>query len=62
MVYLPLTPTTYPHILTNSIVINMDVSLKGSTLSQVRETLSPGTGGHNGPHPAPHHSRPYGIW
>ena len=32
MVYLPLTPTTYPHTLTNSMVIYMDVSLKGSTL------------------------------
>ncbi len=68
MVYLPLTPTTYPHTLTNSIVINIDASLKGSTLSQVRETLSPGTGGHTGyagghkgPHTAPHHPRPYGI-
>jgi hypothetical protein len=30
---LPLTPTTYPHSLTNSIVINMDMSLKGSTFS-----------------------------
>jgi hypothetical protein len=41
MVYLPLTPTTYPHTLTYYILINMDVSLKGSTLSQVRETLLP---------------------
>ncbi len=32
MVYLPLTPTTYPHTLTYYILINMDVSLKGSTL------------------------------
>ena len=30
---LPLTPTTYPHSLTYSIVINMDMSLKGSTFS-----------------------------
>jgi len=25
-----------------------------------RATQSPGTGGHNGPHSAPHRSRPYG--
>src|SRR6266849_5269542 len=68
MVYLPLTPTTYPHTLTYNILINMDVSLKGSTLRPGAETLSPGTGGHTGyagghkgPHPAPQHPRPYGM-
>jgi hypothetical protein len=28
---------------------------------QERATLSPSAGGHKGPHPAPHHPRPYGM-